>query len=486
MSRIVILGAGIAGHTAASYLQKYLGREHEITVVSPSSKYQWIPSNIWVGVGRMTTQQVSFDLKPLYKKWGIHFLQAKAVTFYPEGDANIKSGFVEVEFTSAEEMGQKKQLPYDFLINATGPKLNFEATEGLIPGKGNIASVCSFSHAAEAWKLFEDKLDKMKNGEKQVFVIGTGHPTATCQGAAFEYILNVDFEIKRRGLEHLAEIIWITNEYELGDFGMGGAFIKKGGFISNTKLFAESYFVERNINWIKRAGVKKLDADKIYYENLDGEYLEQPYDFAMLIPGFAGHGFKAYDKHGADITSKLFAPNGLMKVDADYTAKPFDQWSVTDWPQTYQNPSYPNIFAPGIAFAPPHSISKPMTSKNGTAIFASAPRTGMPSGVMGKVTAENIIEWIKTGNPEIKHKASMGKMGAACIVSAGFGMTTGTAATMTVSPVVPDWHKFPEWGRDIKTTMGEPGLAGHWLKWLMHYMFLYKAKGKPFWWLIPE
>ena len=107
-----------------------------------------------------------------------------------------------------------------------------------------------------------------------------------------------------------------------------------------------------------------------------------------------------------------------MKVDADYTAKPFDQWSVTDWPQTYQNPSYPNIFAPGIAFAPPHSISKPMTSKNGTAIFASAPRTGMPSGVMGKVTAENIIEWIKTGNPEIKHKASMGKMGAACIVSA--------------------------------------------------------------------
>jgi sulfide:quinone oxidoreductase len=467
-------------------LQKYLGKDHEITVVSPSSKYQWIPSNIWVGVGRMTTKQVSFDLKPLYKKWGINFLQAKAVTFYPEGDTSNASGFVEVEFTSAEEMGQRKQLPYDFLINATGPKLNFEATEGLIPGKGNIASVCSFSHAAEAWKLFEEKLDKMKNGEKQVFVIGTGHPTATCQGAAFEYILNVDFEIKRRGLEHLAEIIWITNEYELGDFGMGGAFIKKGGFISNTKLFAESYFVERNINWIKRAGVKKLDADKIYYENLDGEYLEQPYDFAMLIPGFAGHGFKAYDKQGADITSKLFAPSGLMKVDADYTAKPFDQWSVTDWPQTYQNPSYPNIFAPGIAFAPPHSISKPMTSKNGTAIFASAPRTGMPSGVMGKVTAENIIEWIKTGNPEIKHKASMGKMGAACIVSAGFGMTTGTAATMTVSPVVPDWHKFPEWGRDIKTTMGEPGLAGHWLKWLMHYMFLYKAKGKPFWWLIPE
>ncbi|WP_295664349.1 FAD-dependent oxidoreductase [uncultured Mucilaginibacter sp.] len=486
MARIVVLGAGVAGHTAASYLQRYLTKEHQVTVISPSSIYQWIPSNIWVGVGRMTADEIKFDLKPLYKKWGVEFLQAKAQRFYPEGDAEINSGYVEVSFTTPDRSGQTQKVPYDFLINATGPKLNFEATEGLHPGEGNIASVCTFSHATEAWELFKEKLEKMQNGQKQTFVIGTGHPTATCQGAAFEYILNVDFEIKRRGLQDLAEVVWITNEYELGDFGMGGAFIKKGGFISNTKLFAESYFVERNIKWIKRAGVKKIDAQKIYYENLDGEYLEQAYDFAMLIPGFAGHGFQAFDKQGTDISAKLFAPNGLMKVDADYTPRPFEEWSVADWPQTYQNPSYPNIFAPGIAFAPPHSISKPMTNKNGTAIYATAPRTGMPSGVMGKVTAENIVNWIKTGNPEIKHKASMGKMGAACIVSAGYGMSKGTAATMTVSPVVPDWDKFPEWGRDINTTMGEPGLAGHWLKWLMHYMFLYKAKGKPFWWMIPE
>jgi len=486
MAKIVVLGAGIAGHTAASYLQRNLGKEHQITVVSPSVNYQWIPSNIWVGVGRMTADDIKFDLRPLYKKWGIKFLQAKALNFFPEGDSKTDYGYVEIEFTSKEQKGEKQTVEYDFLINATGPKLNFEATEGLHPGTGNIASVCTFSHATEAWHLLQEKLDNMQKGQKQTFVIGTGHPTATCQGAAFEYILNVDFEIKRRGLEKQAEVIWITNEYELGDFGMGGAFIKKGGFISNTKLFAESYFVERNINWIKRAGVKKIDDHKIYYENLDGEYLEQPYDFAMLIPGFAGHGFKAFNKLGADITDKLFAPNGLMKVDADYTAKPFETWSINDWPQTYQNPSYPNIFAPGIAFAPPHSISKPMISKNGTPIFATAPRTGMPSGVMGKVTADNIVEWIKTGNSTIKHKASMGIMGAACIVSAGYGMSKGTAATMTVSPVVPDWEKYPEWGRDIKTTMGEPGLAGHWLKWLMHYMFLYKAKGKPFWWLIPE
>ena len=291
---------------------------------------------------------------------------------------------------------------------------------------------------------------------------------------------------KRKGLQDFAEVVWLTNEYELGDFGMGGAFIKKGGFVTNTKLFTESYLIERGITWIKRAGVYKVDDHKIYYENLDGEYLEQNYDFAMLIPGFSGHGFKAYNRDGEEITSTLFAPNGLMKVDADYSVKPSEEWSADDWPETYQNPTYPNIFAPGIAFAPPHPISKPMFSKNGTPIYATAPRTGMPSGVMGKITADNIIHWIKTGKSDIKHKASMGRMGAACIVSAGYGMRTGTAATMTVNPIVPDWNKYPQWGRDVNTTMGEPGLAGHWLKWLMHYMFLYKAKGKAFWWMIPE
>ena len=80
----------------------------------------------------------------------------------------------------------------------------------------------------------------------------------------------------------------------------------------------------------------------------------------------------------------------------------------------------------------------------------------------------------------------MSGMGAACIISAGYGMRHGTAATMTVFPIVQDWNKFPKYGRNINYTVGEAGLAGHWMKLFMHHMFLYKAKGKPFWYLIPE
>ena len=55
----------------------------------------------------------------------------------------------------------------------------------------------------------------------------------------------------------------------------------------------------------------------------------------------------------------LFLPNGFMRVDADYTPKPYEQWKAGDWPRTYQSPDYLNVFAAGIAFAPPHAISRP-------------------------------------------------------------------------------------------------------------------------------
>ncbi|HBZ21331.1 MAG TPA: sulfide:quinone reductase [Bacteroidales bacterium] len=485
MAKVLVLGAGISGHTAAAYLRKKLGRKHKVVVVSPSAYYQWVPSNIWVGVGKMTVEQVRFKLKKVYNRWDIDFRQARATTIFPEGGNGSERPFVTIEYTDETNRGKTENVDYDYLVNATGPRLNFAATEGLGPGKFTH-SVCTYDHAASTWEALKTCLTRMEKGEILRFLIGTGHPGATCQGAAFEYALNVAHIIREKKLQDRAEITWISNEYELGDFGMGGAFIKRGGYITPTKVFSESILAEYGIKWIKRAGVMKIEEGIAHYETLDGALKTIGFDFAMLLPPFAGAGFKAFDKTGEDITAKLFAPSGFMKVDADYSGKDFEEWSVEDWPSTYQSPAYPNIFATGIAFAPPHQISKPMKSPNGTLITPAPPRTGMPSGVIGKVVALNIIDLIKTGGTEFKHKASMGKMGAACVVSAGYGMIKGNAATMTVFPIVPDWQKYPQWGRDINYTVGEAGLAGHWIKLFLHYMFIHKAKGYPFWWLIPE
>jgi sulfide:quinone oxidoreductase len=105
---------------------------------------------------------------------------------------------------------------------------------------------------------------------------------------------------------------------------------------------------------------------------------------------------------------------------------------------------------------------------------------------MGKIVAQNIVYRIKKHSHLNIHSASMARMGAACVVSAGFGLFRGRAATLTVYPIVPDWQRFSKWGRNINYTVGESGLAGHWIKLVLHYLFLYKAKGGFLWWMIPE
>ena len=485
MARVVVIGAGISGHTAAMNLKDKLGKKHEVVVISPNSNYQWVPSNIWVGTGHMKAEQVKFPLAPVYKKLGIIFKQAFARSVHPDGDASRNKGFVTIEHVANQE---KEIIEYDYLINATGPKLNFDATEGLGPDKSGTVSICNYEHASHAWSELQKSIEKMKKGKKQTIVIGLGHGGATCQGAAIEYSLNVASLIKDLGLEDMADIKYITNEYMIGDIGMGGAYVENNGFVAHTKNVVGSMFTEYGIKWYPQSSVYKVEKNKIHYETLQGEELTMNYDFAMLIPAFAGVGIKGIDKEGNEISDgSLFKPNGLMTVDADYASakKPYAEWSGEDWPKTLQNPTWKNIFAIGIAFAPPHPISKPHSTPKGRPLTPAPPRTGMPSAVMGHAVASNVAETIIRGKETFTHEASMAKFASICIVSIGYGFR-GVAGSMSVYPTIPDFKKYPDFGRDIKYTIGEVGVAGHWFKWLMHYMFMYKAKGNLGWQLIPD
>ena len=51
MSHIVVLGAGIAGTSAAFELRAALADEHRITLVNPIASFRFVPSNPWVAVG---------------------------------------------------------------------------------------------------------------------------------------------------------------------------------------------------------------------------------------------------------------------------------------------------------------------------------------------------------------------------------------------------------------------------------------------------
>ncbi len=485
MADVVVLGAGVSGHTAALHLNRLLPSGSTVTVVSPSSSWNWIPSNIWVGVGRMPKESVVFALAPVYAAKGIGFHQARAVTILPEGDDASPRGAVDIVYTSPDRAGEQERLRYDYLVNATGPQLRFDLTPGLGPDGGHTLSVCTAEHAVQASARLKETIELLRAGVPQTLVVGMGHGTCTCEGAAFEYVFNVDHELREAGVRDRARLVYLTNEARLGDFGVDGITFDDRGFTTSSELWTSSLYRERGVEAIVGAHVHRVEPGVISFETLDGVHQELDFDFAMLMPPFGGVPMQAVGRDGADITSQLFAPNGFMRVDADYFPKPYEMWRGADWPSTYQALGHPRIFAVGIAFAPPHQISRPRVSPTGTVITPSAPRTGMPSGVMGKTAALTIVDRVKHGDDRPAHVASMAQMGAATVASAGAGLRRGSAAALTMLPVVPDYTVYPT-GRDLSDTRAEIGLSGHWVKLLMHHLFMYKAQGRLGWQLIPE
>ena len=477
MAKIVVLGAGFAGHTAALYLGDELGKDHEVTVVNRQDYFGYVPSWVWVGVGTMKPEKTTFELEPVYRKKNVRFVLGAAREIHPD------DGFVMVE---PDGGGEPVRLDYDQLVIATGPKLDFEGTPGLGPKVGNTYSICSLPHAIESRDAYHESVARMEAGEQQRIVIGTGHPMATCQGAAFEYITNIHKDLVRRGLRDKADLLWLSNERTPGDFGVRGIQVKAGDGIMGSDAFIGALFEEYGIRSEVQRGVLSVDEKEIHWEDFEGNAGSTPYDFSMLIPRFLGQPMPFIDKDGTDITESMTTPNGLVKVDAEYGlpwAELKDKPSA--WPARYQNPTYPNIFAAGIAFAPPGPISQPHVNPNGVNITATAPRTGMISGIIGRLVARNIVDFYKKG--EMPHEERMNHMAAACIASMGDSLWDGSAATIIMYPVVPDPGEFKnETGRDLFTTDMEAGLAGAWMKRMIHSTFMWKLQARPFWKFIPE
>ena len=479
MAKVVVLGSGFAGHTAAMYLGSRLGSGHTVSVMSINDKFSYIPSWVWVGVGHMAPEKTVFPLKPVYDKLGVDFYHAAVREVHPdEGD----------QYVVGEDQATKSviRLDYDYLVIATGPKLNFAGTPGLGPDGGFTRSICSLPHAVNARDAYLQVVERLKKGERQKIVIGTGHPGATCQGAAFEYIENVHKDLVKKGLRDKADLLWLSNEEAPGDFGVHGIQVRSKNGVFTSQEFIEAVFKDHGIKWQVQTGVKKVEEKKIYWENYEGESGETEFDFAMLIPQFAGQPIKYVGKDGGDVSAKLVNPAGLVLVDGKY-GLPYEELEKTPeaWPATYQNPNYKNVFAAGIAFAPPGPISKPHVNKNGFAITSAPPRTGMVSGVIGRVVAFNIIDLIQ--KREMTHHERMSEMVAACIASMGDSLWDGSAAVMVMHPIVPDLKKFPDvGGRDPSISLMEMGLAGAWMKFVLHHTFIWKFKGLPGWKIIPE
>jgi sulfide:quinone oxidoreductase len=189
------------------------------------------------------------------------------------------------------------------------------------------------------------------------------------------------------GVRELADVVYLTNEYELGDFGVGGMIFTQNGFVTTSKLWTESLFRERGVRAILQAHVEKVEPGRRLLRAAR-RHPRHPRlrlrDAAAAVPRRPTS--RPSTPTGRTSPPSHVRPQRLHEGRRRLHAQALRGLARRGLAETYQTPTHANVFAVGIAFAPPHQISQPRTSVNGTLIAPSPPRTGMPSGVMGKAS----------------------------------------------------------------------------------------------------
>ena len=84
MAKVVVLGGGIGGVSAAYELRQDLRAEDEVVVVSKSAFFQFTPSNPWVAVSWRTKKQTTIDLAEVLPKHKVKFVHGTAEKLLPE------------------------------------------------------------------------------------------------------------------------------------------------------------------------------------------------------------------------------------------------------------------------------------------------------------------------------------------------------------------------------------------------------------------
>jgi sulfide:quinone oxidoreductase len=369
---------------AAYEIKEVLGKGHEVTVISNTDTFHFVPSNPWVAVGWRERKDVAFEIEPRLKKKKINFICKAAETILPDENKVILAGGEEVN--------------YDYLVIATGPRLAFEEVEGLGPD-GHTHSVCSLDHAESAYGAWQSFIEN-----PGPIVVGAA-PFASCFGPAYEFAFIMDTDLRRRKIRNKVPITFVTAEPYIGHLGLGG--------VGDSKGLLESEMRNHDIKWITNAKITKCEAGKMMVDQLDdkGELYKQhelEHKYAMILPAFKG--VDVVMKVGDDLVN----PRGFVKVD-----------------EFQRNPKWKNIYALGVCIAiPPVEV---------TPVPTGAPKTGYMIESMVEAVKFNIKNDMMGYAPE--HRPTWN---AICLADMG---DTGAAfvAMPQIPPRNTAWMKKGKW-----------------------------------------
>ena len=299
-AKILILGAGAAGTALANRLMTRL-EGAEITLLDGRAKHWYQPGFTLIAAGlKPATYSVSENTDWLPRD--VKLVEAFAAEIDPEAKSVTTS------------TGEK--LSYDYLVVATGLKLDWEAIEGFstdLIGKNGIgASVAGPQEAAATWA----EMDRFTSeGGKAVFF----RPATEmkCAGAPLKYtFLTEDYATKKGNRGKIAIEYW-NNSKAL--FGVPIVAEKVRMLFEERGIVTE---MERSLTAIDPA--KKI----LTFTDQDGITHETDYDFTNIIP-------------------PQRAPDVIRNSPLPWADKWVDQGWVEVDPRTLRHNRFPEVFALG-------------------------------------------------------------------------------------------------------------------------------------------
>ena len=145
MANILILGGGFGGVVATESLARQLPKEHQITLVSRSSKFIFYPELVRLAFGKCDPDDISFDLREAMLDRRVRFIQAEVARIKPESRR--------VVLAHGEVDGE---LPYDYLILALGRRLATERITGFFEHSQHLLTLEGALKFGEAVRNFHE------------------------------------------------------------------------------------------------------------------------------------------------------------------------------------------------------------------------------------------------------------------------------------------------------------------------------------------
>ena len=281
MKRLVILGAGTAGTMAANKLAKHLGDEWKITMVDQHQTHYYQPGYLFIPFGAYTPDEVVKPTKQ-YVPDGVDLITATIDQVVPAENKVLLEG------------GQ--ELPYDYLIIATGTTPRPDQTPGMEEGLGdNVHEFYTF----EGTTALGEKLKTWEGGK---MVVQICEMPIKCPVAPLEFTFLADAFFEEKGMRDKVEITYVTP--------LEGAFTKPvaskhlGDMLETRHIALEPDFM-----------IESVDSEEGKIVSFDER--EVPFDLLVTIPVNMGADFIAKSGLGDDLNYVPVDPHTLLSKEYD-------------------------------------------------------------------------------------------------------------------------------------------------------------------------